>query len=104
MQPRLHLLDLNYNHQLKKYIQPNNDDVDIDSYHTAEDSVDEVVLAQIRMLLDMKKNKLPYLIGFAIGFPKKEGVIDGATNYIVNRTCNYYEKQHQEDYNDYGEE
>lgn len=86
------------------YIQPNNDDVDIESYYTAENSVDEVVLAQIRMLLDMKKNELPYLIGFAIGFPKKEGVIDGATNYIVNRTCNYYEKQHQEDYNDYGEE
>lgn len=35
-----------------------------------------------------------YLVGYAIGFPKKDDEITDVATYIVNKTVNYYEKEH----------
>lgn len=85
------------------FIQPSNEDLDIDEYYTAENTIEEEVKSQIELLLELKQKKLKYLIGYGIGFPHKHGVSGDATNYIVNKTCNYYTKQHEEDYQTYGE-
>lgn len=38
-----------------------------------------------------------FLVGLAIGFPGKENSTDKNATYIVNRTQNYYEKEHGEE-------
>lgn len=85
------------------FIQPSNEDVDIVDYFTAERTMEEEVKSQVELLLEMKKKNMQYLVGYGIGFPHKQGASENATNYIVNKTCNYYTKQHEEDYQTYGE-
>lgn len=60
---------------------------------------------------EFRDSKYDYLVGYVIGFPEsenlysKDGLIeDNETKYYVNTTCNYYDKQHDEDIEMYGEE
>ena len=85
------------------FIQPSNEGVDVDDYFTAESTMEEEVKSQVKLLLEMRQKNMKYLVGYGIGFPHKQGVSGDATNYIVNKTCNYYTKQHEEDYQTYGE-
>lgn len=85
------------------FIQPSNEGVDIDDYFTAENTMEEEVKSQVKLLLEMRQKNMKYLVGYGIGFPHKQGLSGDATNYIVNKTCNYYTKQHEEDYQTYGE-
>ena len=85
------------------FIQPNNEGIDIENYFTAEESVEDEVKSQAKLLIEMQEKGIKYLVGYAIGFPNKQGVSEDATNYVVNKTCNYYAKQHEEDYQSYGE-
>ena len=91
------------------FISPINDEdarYDEEYFTSVSNPTDE-----IKLYLDLYKNKYNFLVGFAIGFPKKkasnggtEQVEDDNTMYIVNKSCNYYEKQHDEDYEKYGDE
>ncbi len=92
------------------FISPRNDEeMYSEEYFTSIlDPTDE-----IRFYLDLFKNKYHFLVGFALGFPNignshvengTEKVNDENTTYIVNKSCNYYEKQHEEDFEKYGEE
>ena len=65
--------------------------------------MEEEVKSQVKLLVEMRQKNMKYLVGYGIGFPHKQGVSGDATNYIVNKTCNYYTKQHEEDYQTYGE-
>lgn len=85
------------------FIQPSNEGVDIDDYFTAENTMEEEVKSQVKLLLEMRQKNMKYLVGYGIGFPHKQGLSGDSTNYIVNKTCNYYTKQHEEDYQTYGE-
>ena len=84
------------------FIQLSNADLDIDERVTSENSMSEDARAEIDLLVEMKKT-CPYLVGYGIGFPSKNGASSESTTYTVNKTCNYYAKQHEEDYQTYGE-
>ena len=90
------------------YIYPKNEEeFDEERFTSILDPSDE-----IKLMIDLHKNKYNYLIGYAIGFSKKydpsiygtDKVDDDNTLYIVNKSCNYYDKQHDEDFEKYGEE
>lgn len=85
------------------FIQPDNGNVNETDLFTAENSHEEEVLSQVKLIHEMRDGDCPYLIGYAIGFPSKNGYCGESTVYVVNKTCNYYTKQHEEDYQMYGE-
>lgn len=85
------------------FIQPQFGPIESLDLFTAENTREEKVKSEIKLWLELSNAKYPYLIGYAIGFPFKSGTSGEATNYVVNKTCNYYAKQHEEDYQSYGE-
>lgn len=52
---------------------------------------------KFRIKLFEQEKKYQYLVGYAIGFPKKEGEQAEAIEYTVNTKVNYYDKIHDED-------
>lgn len=44
-----------------------------------------------------KELRYRFLVGYAIGFPSKDGQKDDAVLYTVNEKVNYYDKMHEED-------
>ncbi len=59
---------------------------------------------EVQLKKDLFYNKYNFLVGYLIGFPKVKGNFGDNTVYTVNKTCNYYDKKHDEDYEMYGEE
>lgn len=47
--------------------------------------------------LTKNEKKYQFLVGYAIGFPPKEGEESNAVTYTVNTKVNYYDKMHDED-------
>lgn len=45
----------------------------------------------------LSENKYKQIVGFAIGFPEKDGQTGSSTLYTVNNKVNYYDKMHEED-------
>ena len=43
-------------------------------------------------------HKYEFAVGYAIGFPKVEGINSSAVSYTVNITANYFENEHEDDY------
>jgi len=87
------------------FINPKNTDQDEEEIYTSNQSVREQGSDIIELSLDLAKEKNKFLVGYAIGFPKMQGSIsNGAIHYVVNKTCSYYDKQHDEDMQMYGEE
>lgn len=82
------------------FVNPDNEDTDREEKYTGVTSPDEY----IKFHLDLYNSKYPYLVGYGIGFPCIGGKHGEANNYTVNTSCDYYEKQHDEDEQKYGEE
>ena len=55
----------------------------------------------LKLMLDQCVMDFKFVVGYAIGFPQKEGETSETTLYTVNKTVNYFDKGH-EDYS--GEE
>ena len=81
------------------FVNPDND-LDQDEYFTGVTSGYEY----LRFDTDLTSSKYPFIVGYGIGFPCKEGKHGEADNYVVNTTCDYYEKCHEEDEEQYGDE
>ena len=47
---------------------------------------------------DLQSSAYKYVVGYAIGFPKIDGVDTSAVSYTVNITANYFENNHEENY------
>ena len=54
-------------------------------------------LYELKFIKDLNSAKYNYLVGLAIGFPKTDFDNAKAINYVVNRTQNYYDKEHDFD-------
>lgn len=54
----------------------------------------------LKLMLDQCVMDFKFVVGYAIGFPKKDGEESTATLYTVNKTINYFDKAHE----DYSEE
>ena len=52
---------------------------------------------KFKIKLSEQEKKYQYLVGYAIGFPEKEGEQAEAIEYTVNTKVNYYDKIHDED-------
>lgn len=52
---------------------------------------------KFKVQLSKQEKKYQYLVGYAIGFPEKEGEQAEAIEYTVNAKVNYYDRIHDED-------
>lgn len=74
------------------FIDPRNDGFDNEDRFTSTSNITD----EIKLYCELLTRKYSYLIGFAIGFPYKAGVTGENTMYTVNKTVNYFEKDHEE--------
>lgn len=86
------------------FIEPNNGDENTEEDFSSENGKTRDIRNARNLIKELTVRKYNYLIGYAIGFPSKDGKFNIATSYVVNKSCNYYDKQHEEDYEMYGEE
>lgn len=78
------------------FVNPDNADLsDEDRYAGVFDKTEERKLKQ-----ELKTRKYSYFIGFAFGFPKKDDAVSESIMYTVNKTVNYFEKDHDEEEGD----
>ena len=70
------------------FVDPNN--------HDANENIDyRYISDELKLNLELISSRYSYLVGYAIGFPAKDGENEKATLYTVNKTVNYYEKDHE---------
>ena len=63
--------------------------------YSSDKTVKEEVKDAIKLHSELQTRKYKYLVGYALGFPQKDGVLPEATMYTVNKTVNYYDKDHE---------
>lgn len=51
---------------------------------------------EVHFKAELFNSKYSYLVGYAIGFPLKDGEKDDGTVYTVNKTVNYFDKDHDD--------
>lgn len=74
------------------FIDPKNEKNDDEQLFTStSDKNDEIAL-----YIELMNRKYNYLIGYAIGFPEKEGMCEENILYTVNKKVNYFDKEHEE--------
>jgi len=78
------------------FIEPTNknnttEDIDYAVTHIGDDE---------QFLNELKRRKYNFLIGYAIGFPSNENYNSKDEKYEVNKTVNYYDKEHEEEQGD----
>lgn len=70
------------------FVDPNN--------HESTENIDyKYVSEKLKLNLELISSRYSYLVGYAIGFPHKDGETEKTTLYTVNKTVNYYEKDHE---------
>ena len=70
------------------FIDPNNQD--------SAENIDYINrFEELKLNLELDSSRYKYLVGYAIGFPSKDGENTKTTLYTVNKTVNYYEKDHE---------
>lgn len=70
------------------FIDPNN--------HDSTENIDyKYISEKLKLNLELISSRYSYLVGYAIGFPHKDGEVEKTTLYTVNKTVNYYEKDHE---------
>lgn len=72
------------------FVDPKNSPDDNDIYNKDD------MQANLKLNLELMARRYSYLIGYAIGFPMKKGESCENTLYTVNKTVNYYDKDHEE--------
>lgn len=70
------------------FIDPNNKDSDENNDYRYQQE-------ELKLNLELSSSKYQYLVGYAIGFPAKDGEKTQTTLYTVNKTVNYYDKDHE---------
>lgn len=75
------------------FVDPDNRDLSDEEIHSGVSSIKE----DIKVKLELRTRKYNYLVGFAIGFPKKDDAISENIMYTVNKSVNYFEKDHEND-------
>lgn len=64
----------------------------------------EIEKKEKKLIDELANTRYKCLVGFGIGFPSIKGKKEETTYYVVNSTCDYFEKMHEEDIEEYGEE
>lgn len=74
------------------FIDPDNSDLTDEDIYTADSSLKD----ELKVKVELSHRKYNYLIGFAVGFPKKNDATGENIIYTVNKTVNWFEKDHEE--------
>ncbi len=74
------------------FIDPDNSELTDEDIYTSESSLKD----ELRVKIEISRRKYNYLIGYAIGFPKKDDAAGENIIYTVNKTVNWFEKDHEE--------
>lgn len=74
------------------FIYPDNEEVSDDDTHTGASSVVE----NAKVLYELETRKYKYVVGYAIGFPRKDDAVSISIPYTVNKTVNYFDIDHEE--------
>lgn len=75
------------------FVNPDNNDLsEEDKYAGVSIRSEEVKLKR-----ELRTRKYNYLVGFAFGFPKKDDAVSESIFYTVNKTVNYFEKDHEDE-------
>ena len=75
------------------FIDPDNSELSDEDIHSGASSVKE----DIKVKRELMTRKYNFLVGFAIGFPKKDDAVSESIMYTVNKSVNYFEKDHEND-------
>ena len=59
-------------------------------------SLSEVVKFLTKWADELETRKYKYVVGYAIGFPRKDDAISISIPYTVNKTVNYFDIDHEE--------
>lgn len=86
------------------FINPDNSSETKKDHRSAGNNVKKIDYEETVLKKDLENSGYGFLTGYAIGFPRKEGAINETNTYVVNTTCSYYDKQHEEDQEMYGED
>lgn len=74
------------------FIDPDNSELTDEDIYTSGSSLKD----ELKVKIEISRRKYNYLIGFAIGFPKKDDAVGENIIYTVNKTVNWFEKDHEE--------
>lgn len=74
------------------FIDPRNDGFVDDQLYTSTTNFSD----DFKLYIEMMNRKYKFLIGYAIGFPKKDGTSEENIMYTVNKKVNYFDKEHDE--------
>ncbi len=74
------------------YINPDNSELTNVELHTGVSSKSE----DSKVRYELLTRRYNFLIGFALCFPNKPGAVSESIMYTVNKTVNYFEKDHEE--------
>lgn len=62
---------------------------------TSDKDTKEDIKDKVKLDLELQTRKYRYLVGYGLGFPRKQGASSETTMYTVNITVNYYDKDHE---------
>jgi len=71
------------------------DDNDEEIFTSQNDFKDEI--NELKFQQELECRKYPFLVGYGLGFPKKQGVYTESIIYTVNKTVSYFDMEHNED-------
>lgn len=74
------------------FIDPRNDGFYDEEKFTSTSNISD----ENRLYSELITRRYPYLVGYGVGFPQKEGFSEENTLYTVNKKVNYFEKEHVE--------
>lgn len=74
------------------FVDPDNSELSDEDVHSGVSSKTE----DLKVRLELLTRRYNYLLGFAIGFPKKGNAVSESILYTVNKTVNYFDKEHEE--------
>ena len=75
------------------FIHIDNSDQSEEDIHTSISDTKE----EKRVKRELQSRTFGYLVGYAIGFPNKDGATGENITYTVNKTVNYFEKEHEDE-------
>ena len=73
-------------------VYPDNGDISDEDAHTGASSKAE----NAKVIRELRTRKHKYLVGYAIGFPRKDDADSESIMYTVNKSVNYFDKDHEE--------
>lgn len=80
------------------FIDPDNSDLENEEIFTGVSASEN-----IKVRRELQTRRYNYLIGFAIAFPEKENAVSESIMYTVNKSVNYFDKDHDDEGDDCNE-